>query len=125
LATASLLEANRDVTGLYTFGSPRVGDQNFAQAFTEKIGDRTFRVVNGNDIVPRVPPQLNGYKHVGEVIFFNAQGKLEKGPTVWAQLKAHVKIQLTADILDRKISSVSHHLLDSPDGYLVGLQKNL
>ena len=49
------------VQGLYTFGSPRVGDQTFEARFRLKA----FRVVNGNDIVPSVPPE-GPFRHVGE-----------------------------------------------------------
>ena len=38
--------------GLYTYGQPKVGDENFATAFNEKFKEQTFRFVNNNDIVP-------------------------------------------------------------------------
>ncbi len=51
-ALATLAAARlADVTGLYTFGSPLVGDRQFA----ERCPDRAYRVVNNNDIVPHVP----------------------------------------------------------------------
>lgn len=51
--------------GLYTFGSPRVGDKIFAAQYDVD----TFRFVNGRDIVTRVPPRrmLGAYKHIGRV----------------------------------------------------------
>jgi triacylglycerol lipase len=47
--------------GLYTFGSPRVGDFEFKNKFKPTH----FRFVNGNDIVARVPPEVLSYRHVG------------------------------------------------------------
>lgn len=49
------------VQGLYTFGSPRVGDQ----AFKDRFRPGAFRVVNGSDIVASVPP-AGFFRHVGE-----------------------------------------------------------
>ena len=53
-ALATLAAAgNLSVQGLYTFGSPRVGDLEFKAHFTTN----TYRFVNNNDIVTRVPPR--------------------------------------------------------------------
>jgi triacylglycerol lipase len=45
----------------YTFGSPRVGNQAFVDAFNKSV-DVSVRVVNGQDIVPTRP--YWGYAHV-------------------------------------------------------------
>jgi len=45
----------RKITALYTFGSPRVGDRRFGAALD---GVAQFRVVNGNDLIPRLPPVI-------------------------------------------------------------------
>jgi triacylglycerol lipase len=61
------------IPGLYTYGSPRVGDNDFGNGFQEK----TFRLVNNDDIVTRVP--LEGiYHHVGCLKFINADGIIEE-----------------------------------------------
>jgi len=125
LAVAAFTEFGLEVSGLYTFGSPRVGDQRFEEALRAKMGDRIFRVVNRNDIVPRVPPSLAGYKHVGEVVLFDEKGMLKQEPNAWEQLKVQIKVQLTKDLLNKDISSVSHHLLGGSEGYLAALIKNL
>ncbi|MCX5893209.1 MAG: lipase family protein, partial [Deltaproteobacteria bacterium] len=53
-AALATLAASRygKVRGLYTFGSPRVGDLDFKQAFLVP----TYRFVNHDDLVTRVPP---------------------------------------------------------------------
>lgn len=43
------------IGGVYTFGQPRVGDLQYAQFVNEKMGQRFFRFVNGNDLIPRLP----------------------------------------------------------------------
>jgi hypothetical protein len=57
------------IAGVYTFGQPRVGNRAFANLYNETLYEETFRVVNQNDIVPRVPTVLMGYKHCGQELF--------------------------------------------------------
>ncbi|KAJ8480522.1 hypothetical protein OPV22_024249 [Ensete ventricosum] len=64
--------------GVYTFGQPRVGDQNFGE-FVEQYLDnpkrrRYFRYVYSNDIVSRVPYDDSAllYKHFGTCVYFNS-----------------------------------------------------
>lgn len=84
LASASLEYQGFTVSGLYTFGQPRVGDWKFAQVVNARMGDRMFRYVNNNDIVPLIPPQFNIlnptrlYGHMGQFRYFNVRGKLQK-----------------------------------------------
>jgi hypothetical protein len=59
------------VRGLYTFGSPRVGDAAFARRVdTGALKSRAFRFVNHLDIVPSVPPPW-GYRHTGRLCYFD------------------------------------------------------
>ncbi|KAJ7731794.1 Alpha/Beta hydrolase protein [Mycena maculata] len=57
--------------GLYTFGSPRVGNRIFKRAFDAARAEYptgkpdVLRFVNGDDIVTKVPPLFLGYRHVG------------------------------------------------------------
>jgi triacylglycerol lipase len=54
---------------VYTFGSPRNGGFKFFSDYTPLLGDTTFRLIHGNDIVPTVPPTLiDVYHHVGRAI---------------------------------------------------------
>ena len=53
-----------DVGGVYTIGSPRVGDGDFADSFERTLSDRCFRYVNGKDGVTQVPLEEWGYRHV-------------------------------------------------------------
>ena len=55
--------------GVYTFGSPRVGNKAFKENFKVKI----YRIVNNHDIVARVPPP-GKYVHVGELKFIDSNG---------------------------------------------------
>jgi hypothetical protein len=79
LAILCALEFCREllpVSGVYTFGQPRVGNAAFANLFDAtftpggcNLKDITFRMVNQNDIVPRTPGWLLGYRHCGNEVF--------------------------------------------------------
>src|SRR5207247_2585619 len=54
-ALAQLCAAHVDLLGIpveavYTFGQPRVGDETFAKNMHDKLGKRTYRLVNDRDI---------------------------------------------------------------------------
>ncbi|NER93977.1 MAG: lipase family protein [Symploca sp. SIO1B1] len=52
---------------VYTFGSPRVGDNNFVWSFNNllvKTNSASFRFYRPNDPVIQLPPERMGYKHV-------------------------------------------------------------
>ncbi|CAI8601907.1 unnamed protein product [Vicia faba] len=55
---------------MYNFGSPRVGNQRFAEVYNEKVKD-SWRVVNHRDIIPTIP-RLMGYCHVNQPLFLAA-----------------------------------------------------
>ena len=66
---------------LFTFGSPRVGGPKFIKNITCKH----FRFMNNNDIVCRIPPAWLGFRHHGEMIYFNSEGIHQAKPT-WKDL---------------------------------------
>lgn len=74
-AALATLAAQRygNICGLYTYGSPRVGDLDFKNGFQIK----TYRFVNNKDIVARVPP-LPLYRHVGDLKYIDSQGLIHE-----------------------------------------------
>lgn len=60
--------------GLYTYGSPRVGDRRYIN-YCDILHRRW---VNNNDIVTRLPPTWFGYRHSGEELYINTVGKLAR-----------------------------------------------
>jgi len=70
-AALATLFASRygNVQGVYTFGSPRVGND----AFREHINVKIYRIVNNADIVSQVPPR-GAYVHAGELKFIDSDG---------------------------------------------------
>lgn len=61
-ALATLAAARHPPRAAYTFGSPRVGNQAFAQSVQHLP---IYRVVDDHDAVTWVPPEEFGYRHVG------------------------------------------------------------
>jgi len=77
LATLALTELGYG--DLYTFGSPRVGDEEFSNIFNHLYD--TYRFVNNNDVVTRIP--LAGYDHIGSLRHFTTGGKMLIEPGNW------------------------------------------
>jgi len=64
IMAASCVNAGLSIAGHYNFGSPRVADSSFTSFYNERCASVTFRFVNNNDIVPRIPPRGLSYDHV-------------------------------------------------------------
>lgn len=71
-ALATLASTRRRPSALYTFGSPRVGDLAFGQALA---GLSHSRFVHCCDIVTRVPPEVLEFRHVGELVYVDRDGR--------------------------------------------------
>jgi hypothetical protein len=54
------------VDGVYTFGMPRCGGERFFAAYEPLLGERTYRFVHGDDVVPTLL-QLR-LRHVGRLL---------------------------------------------------------
>ena len=76
-AALATLAADRygEVQGVYTFGSPRVGNLRFKESYST----RAYRFVNGGDIVTKIPPS-GFYVHAGEPRFIDREGKIHLQP---------------------------------------------
>ena len=69
-------------TAVYSFGCPRVLNAEGADIYNRRLGARTYRVVNNNDIVCKVPLRSWGFSHVGELKHLTSAGKLlDNNPT--------------------------------------------
>ncbi|MEP0807025.1 MAG: lipase family protein [Chloroflexota bacterium] len=65
-----------DIAACYTFGSPRVGDDEFDREFKSSI----YRVVNTTDIVTVIPLLSMGFIHIGDVRFLEpGMGNIRRG----------------------------------------------
>jgi triacylglycerol lipase len=151
LAAVAALRLVRDnvvaldrILGVYTFGMPRVGNDLFAQDYRtvpgRNLADRTYRFIDGVDIVPQVPPPEVpfDFRHIGCALacahgeLFTAgnligdaaeqvpagrsallgllQGLLRTPPT--RDLPAFPGSPLAAIVIDNLPRSVRDHLMD-------------
>lgn len=62
------------ITGVYTFGQPRLGDGTTIEFFKRHYAGKFNRFVFDDDMVTRIPP---GYSHVGRLFHFDSHGFLQ------------------------------------------------
>lgn len=83
-----LIERGADLSlaGLYTFGSPRVGNEEFAETFeasAERHGLSALRFRHANDVVTRIPISMFRnieYEHVGQLVYLDRDGEMHIEP---------------------------------------------
>lgn len=64
---------------LHTFGSPRVG----CKKYINHAKVTHYRWVQNNDIVTRVPPAWLGYRHGGNEIYIDRNGRIKRLTGLW------------------------------------------
>ena len=136
-AAMAILGADRydGVQGVYTFGSPGVGDDDFIDDYP--VASNTFRFVNNNDAVTRAAPEILGqniFGHVGQLIYIDHQGHLHdqtSGWSIWkdgllgffSQLKDSMKSSIQTGRLDQlPLDNLTDH---SPINYCIHIWNNL
>ncbi len=128
-AAMATLAADRygGARALYTYGSPRVGDEEFRRG----LGVNAYRIVNNNDGVATVPPgrPLSPYRHVGDLKYLSDDGHLIDDPGRWAAFKAgltgHLRhiLEVAGDVSRGDFNLVPFDQLSdhSPTAYASGL----
>lgn len=101
-----------DPAGLFTYGAPRVGDRRYVNY----VRLNYYRWVNNNDIVPRVPPSFLGYRHAGQEIYLDHQGRVRR-MTGWLRLRDRWR-GFVQGLKGRKIDHFADHNLA---GYIDGI----
>jgi len=89
-AALATLAADRygNIQGVYTYGSPRVGDKGFLEDFHVNA----YRFVNNSDIAAKVPP-AGVYCHVGELKYIDAEGLIHDNTNRWARWSDEIQSQ--------------------------------
>jgi hypothetical protein len=75
LAKLFAIRCKLAIAGVYTFGEPRVGNAAFRDYYNALLKSCTFRVVDGEDFITRIPWLLALYRHSGTEVFYSAFGR--------------------------------------------------
>ena len=73
----------RPINGIYTFGQPRIGLLPFCGNYDQLLHFKTYRFVNNQDLVPRVPFRGWDYSDIGRMIHFDSSGIPRLQSTEW------------------------------------------
>ena len=111
LAAATLIEADETFYGAYTYGSPRVGDRDFARTFNIEAKSKFFRFQNNADIVTRVPARIMGYSHVGSFVYIADDKTLSTDVGWWYRFMDSFK-GVIKDIGDKGFDAIEDHDID-------------
>ena len=91
-AALATIAADRygNVQGLYTYGGPRAGDEDFVA----DVHVNNYRFVNYRDVVANVPPSPP-YKHLrGSLKYIARDGAIRDNPSFWDRAKAFAEMEL-------------------------------
>ncbi len=121
VATGALLFDNQNrtpVSGLYTYGQPRVGQTDFVVSMNGVFKSRHYRVVNNQDIVTRVPPRINGYRQQGRLVYFDDKGRISNKEGWWDAFVREVEVNF--QVFREAKGPIADHNLQT--GYIDHLQ---
>lgn len=108
MATIAAGRMHSKVIALITFGSPRVGNQEYVDCLTFAH----FRVQNNCDDVTKVPFKLMGFAHHGTHVYMNYYGAF-RNLTPWQQIKDMVRSRVKAYTKGQKFLGAYDHMMDN------------
>ena len=112
LAAVQAATSGTPPRAVYGFGMPRVGGERFRTAYGV-LGQRTYRLVHGIDLVARVPPV--GFRHVGRVLQCDAGAKFDENVPLLDTDEPKFSAQL-GNIFDRGLGNLFRGSILSPVG---------
>ncbi|ARV58604.1 hypothetical protein BZZ01_08110 [Nostocales cyanobacterium HT-58-2] len=108
-----------EISGIYTYGQPRVGDLRFAKLYNSQLKSKTFRFVNNNDVVTKIPTwaPLFFFYHVGQIKYLTQDGEiLDFEKLNWWQKWQEIFIDVIKDLREQGINSITDHNMST--GYI-------
>jgi triacylglycerol lipase len=115
MATIAAGRLQSRVISLVTFGSPRVGTQEFV----DYLQVNHYRVQNNNDAVTKVPFWLMGFRHHGECVYLNYYGEIRE-LNGWQRFKDMLRSRKRAYSKFQFFKAVYDHLMAN---YISKLEK--
>lgn len=102
-----------DIGAVQTFGSPRVGNDFFRNAYNALLGNITTRWEAQGDPFPYSPPLICNYRHVERAAYLKNDGRVIFEPTLVDHLPAFVQqaVRLPANITTSALFGIfdPHH----------------
>lgn len=137
MLAATMLEAQSmasvPLEGLYTFGAPRVGNKKFARELNRRFQGRSYyRVINRDDLVPHLPPELF-FEHAGNRVLYYVDDEREeddllrygnryalgrKSDEPWRCFKQSMWGWIGRSFSRGKLRIAGPHMLATREGYL-------
>lgn len=102
------IDSRMALSGLITFGQPRVANPKMAEFLHHQLDGRYLRFRNGDDIVPTIPPKgpalISNYRHAGGLAWFENGALTRTVPRAVAtdgrqDATEHVEQEITAEEL--------------------------
>ena len=112
-------------TAVYNFGCPRAFNPGGAGFYDERFSSRTYRVVNNNDIVCKIPLRektfsfvgghsiIGGFSHVGQLKYLTADGKLLDERPATKGFRRKLRKLASLDTLDFATDHLPDHYIES------------
>jgi hypothetical protein len=128
MAAISLDAQGFTISGLYTFGQPRIADWQLVKYMNDRLKDRIFRYANNNDVVPLIPPQITPwmptrvYGHMGQFRYFNRRGNMRQRSWFSQQWLDRLLGLLDSLVMAGTPDAIDDHKMEF---YIANLQKAL
>jgi triacylglycerol lipase len=122
LYAGMLISNDHRVYGVYTFGSPRAGDETFVESLNNTVVGPHYRVVNAGDIVVHLPPEPF-YSHAGKRIILKRE-KRETSKQSWLLLQITAVKEFFRDVADFMDITDNHRLDAGNDSYIPRLKND-
>jgi hypothetical protein len=122
-ALATISAVRKKPAGLYTFGSPLIGNKEFVKLLKEIT---VHRFVNCTDIVTTIPSTIMGYRHCGNEYFITDEGLILVNPDFRIVFKHKAYCLVTyfpwLDISKVQLRSFADHSIVN---YTIGIRKEM
>lgn len=124
LYAGMLIENGYSIYGIYTFASPRPGDDIFANGLNGFMESGPhYRVVNEGDVVPHVPPEPF-FSHPGRRILLKYNER-ETSKSAWTEMREKM-FKVLMDMTGRPWEIADNHRLHTDKaGYIPRLIRDL
>lgn len=106
---AKLIEDDCQIQCVYTFGSPRAGDADFASWCDKHLTHKRF--INNNDIVPCIPTVLR-WRHSGQCNYIKSSGAVITLGDISLARFLDKSFALVIGLINIRLDAVADHSMD-------------